>query len=108
MGDLVLLFVGIIAALFMLDMDRGFDKSVAIVSVRGEDVRTLPLDAPDGMFTFTDGGVTYTLERKETAIAMAVIDCPDQICVRTGFIRDGHIPIACLPNRLIVRVEKGG
>lgn len=37
---------------------------------------------------------------------MVEIDCPDGICVKTGWV-DGGTPIVCLPNRLIIEVKGG-
>lgn len=33
-------------------------------------------------------------------IAVTDSDCPDKICVKTGFISDSGIPIICAPHRL--------
>lgn len=38
-------------------------------------------------------------------ISMKEANCPDQICVHTGAIDSGLLPITCLPNRVIVRIE---
>ena len=34
-------------------------------------------------------------------------DCPDKVCVNQGYISDGTVPIACLPHKLIIRIEGG-
>ena len=31
-------------------------------------------------------------------------DCPDKLCVKQGFIDRPVLPIACLPNRLVIRL----
>jgi len=38
-------------------------------------------------------------------IRIAEADCPDGYCVRQGWVGGGSIPIVCLPNRLVVRLE---
>ena len=38
-------------------------------------------------------------------ISMKEASCPDQICVHTGTIDSGVLPITCLPNKVIVRIE---
>jgi hypothetical protein len=34
-------------------------------------------------------------------------NCPDQTCVKQGVIKDGTVPIVCLPHKVIVRIEGG-
>ena len=39
-------------------------------------------------------------------ISVAEADCPDGICVKTGWISDSAAPIVCLPHRLVIRIEQ--
>lgn len=39
-------------------------------------------------------------------IAVKEADCPDGICVQTGYISDSAMPIVCLPHRLVIRLEE--
>lgn len=32
--------------------------------------------------------------------------CPDHVCVQQGWISDGVYPIVCLPNKLVIRIER--
>ncbi len=32
-------------------------------------------------------------------------DCPDQICVGSGWLTDSAMPIVCLPHKLVIRLE---
>ena len=41
-------------------------------------------------------------EIRDGRIAFIESDCPDQICVRTGFIGQEGQMAACLPNRLVL------
>ena len=43
-------------------------------------------------------------EVKNAQIAFVKSDCPDQICVRTGFIGSAGQMAACLPNGLVLSV----
>ncbi|MBR4895991.1 MAG: NusG domain II-containing protein, partial [Clostridia bacterium] len=46
--------------------------------------------------------------RVETGrIRIVSADCPDKICVDTGWISDSAAPIVCLPHRLVIRLEEG-
>lgn len=48
------------------------------------------------------GTVTVTIEDGSAAVTES--DCPDHVCVRTGAVRAPGSVIACVPNRVIVRV----
>ncbi len=50
-------------------------------------------------------GVVFSV--KEGAIAFISSDCPDKICVRTGYIKNRGQSAVCLPNRLTVRIVGG-
>ena len=43
-------------------------------------------------------------EVEDGQIAFVKSDCPDQICVRTGFISRGGQMAACLPNGLVLSI----
>ena len=34
-------------------------------------------------------------------------NCPDQVCVNQGWIKDSALPIVCLPNKLILEITGG-
>ncbi len=109
-GDL-LLMAGLLAAAGIAWGMRSFGAepaAVAVISIEGERVRQITLEAEsDGRYTFTDRGVTYTLEISESRVRMAKIDCPDHICIKTGWA-DRQTPIVCMPNRLVIKLEGGG
>ena len=41
------------------------------------------------------------------AISFCDADCPDRVCIRTGAISGGAVPIICLPHRLEIRIVSG-
>lgn len=59
-------------------------------------------------FTLEDkrGSNTVLVERGRICISAA--DCPDQICVKQGFISNGTVPIVCLPHKLMIEIAGGG
>lgn len=81
---------------------------VACIYQDGELLREIHLDTVTTPYTFT---VTWTDGHKNTIsveqgrICVSHADCPDQICVRTGWISDGVTPIVCLPNHLSIRIR---
>lgn len=45
-----------------------------------------------------------TIENKQIFISDA--DCPDKTCIKTGKLRSEHIPIVCLPHKLVIRFSE--
>lgn len=101
----VLVVSGIAAAAIYFWHGTG---TVACVYQDGELLERINLDTVTAPYSFTvhwkDGGEnTVTVERGRIRVSEA--DCPDRICVRTGWISDGVTPIVCLPNRLSIRIQ---
>lgn len=40
-------------------------------------------------------------------ICVCEADCPDKICVHQGWISESGAPVVCLPNKLVIKIEKG-
>ena len=79
-------------------------KTAEIIQ-NGEVIRTVDLQSVPTPYEFEvispDGG--YNTVRVEYGkIGIIHASCPDQICVKQGFIADGVLPVVCLPNRLSV------
>ena len=60
----------------------------------------------DGVFT-VQGFENVVFEVREGAIAFKSSDCPDKICVNTGYINRAGQSAVCLPNRLTLRIAGG-
>ena len=58
-------------------------------------------------FTLTDVAGENTVRVEPGRIRVVAADCPDKICVNTGWISDSAAPIVCLPHRLVIRLEEG-
>ena len=55
--------------------------------------------------TGANGG-TNTVEVKDGKVAVTHASCPDHVCMAMGWC-DGGLPIACLPNGLILSFPTG-
>lgn len=64
--------------------------------------KTVPRDVP-----FASNGYTYTIRVEEGRARVLTADCPDRVCVVTGWLsRPGQLA-ACVPGRMLLRVEAG-
>lgn len=75
----------------------------------GELVKKIHLDTVTTPYTFTVGDASdynvVSVERGRICVSDA--SCPDHVCMKTGWISDGAVPIVCLPNELVIKVEGG-
>ena len=75
----------------------------------GELIKKIHLDTVTTPYSFTieesEHYNVVTVERGRICVSEA--SCPDHVCVNTGWISDGAIPIVCLPNELVIKVEGG-
>lgn len=94
------IFVGsVIACAVILTRPHG---SRVIVRQNGREVMTLDLDTePDRTIELEFEGRKNVLEISLGRIHMLSADCPDHLCIHTGWLRPG-LPIVCLPNKLSV------
>jgi hypothetical protein len=52
-----------------------------------------------------DGGYNTIRVTKDGSIGVVDASCPDHICMNTGFIKNGLMPITCLPNKIVIEVK---
>ncbi|NCA99276.1 MAG: NusG domain II-containing protein [Clostridia bacterium] len=79
----------------------------ADITVDGVVVKTIPADqlAQTGSFELDANGYHYTVEYEAGRIRISQADCPDQVCVQTGWVnRLGQVS-ACVPGHLILSVN---
>lgn len=98
-----------LASLFYLLRPAGQEKGYAAeIFQDGALVMRILLDeeAEGEIFPIQgENGCVNEIEIRQGGIRVRFADCPDQICVRQGFLRDSRLPITCLPNRLVIRLQ---
>lgn len=106
----VLLAAGVMAALLaavLLAPRLGGEGKVLNVYQDGVCVYSADLSRVDEAYTIEIEGPAggNTVEVAPGRVRVSQAGCPDHICVEQGWIEDGALPIICLPNRLVVRIE---
>ncbi|MCH5269273.1 MAG: NusG domain II-containing protein [Lachnospiraceae bacterium] len=80
----------------------------AHIYLQGELLTSIDLRTVTETYTFTveipEGG-SNTIGVKPGAITVLDADCPDRLCVLTGYTDSTLLPIICLPHGLIIRLE---
>ncbi|MCC8122554.1 MAG: NusG domain II-containing protein [Oscillospiraceae bacterium] len=92
-------------AVFALQHSSG--GTIACVTLNGEVIERIDLSAVTEPYSFVvscpEGD--NTVEVKPGAIRITHADCPDQICVSSGWSGAGSLPIVCLPHKLVISFE---
>ena len=78
----------------------------AQISLNGEVVMTVSLEE-DQVFSIPQRPHVH-LEVRGGRCAFIASDCPDQICVNTGFLQTPGQAAACLPNKIVLRMVEYG
>jgi len=69
-------------------------------------IKRIDLDAQQGPVKVEiDGEYRETVLVENGRIRFESADCPDKICVRTGWISKKGDTAVCLPNRTIIKIE---
>ena len=84
--------------------------AVATIARDGVAIETIDLDAVKNPYTLRledERGVNMVAV-EPGRIRVAEADCPDEVCVHTGWIDGPATPIACVPHGLTVTVAREG
>ena len=98
------------SAAWLLLRDGDTDAPTARILRDGALLEEIDLDrvAEPYSFTLEDGSGANTVQLERGRIRISAADCPDQVCVKQGWISGGAVPIICLPHRLTIEIVDGG
>ena len=108
-GDLIfiLAFLAFVAGVFWYRQAQPPVKdSWAVVTVDNQEVARYELSAHQEihLVDLSPYGVEVELELMDHQIRFRKSDCPDQICVKTGFISQEFQNAVCLPNKTAISI----
>jgi len=78
----------------------------ARILLDGEELRTIDLmsAATETFAVEGEDGYRNVVEVEKGRIRVSEANCPDQVCVRQGWISDSATPIVCLPHGLVIEI----
>lgn len=86
---------------FILDKSTPDTRECSII-LNNTIVKTVSLQN-DQVFSISEN-TNVVFEVRNNAIAFTSSDCPDKVCVQTGFIKHNGQTAACLPNGIILKI----
>ena len=103
------ILIGIAAAVFVAAIIVGMlllfsePKNNVLILRDGEVLYSLDLSQEkDRTFVIPYGDSSNTIEIKDGKIRVCDAECPDKVCVKTGWLSSSAVPIVCLPNHLVI------
>lgn len=82
-----------------------------VIQVSNQEFRRIPFSQVSGIVIVdvpaADGHRAVAEVAGDGRARMKESDCPDKVCVRTGWIAHPGQVIVCLPNKIVVRIEGG-
>ncbi|MEF2883698.1 MAG: NusG domain II-containing protein [Ruminococcus sp.] len=97
---------GIVGCLLLLFAPSDHNK--VLIRRDGEVLYSLDLSKETNRtFVIPYGGSSNTIEIRDGRIRVLEAECPDKVCVRTGWLSSSAIPIVCLPNHLEISFASG-
>lgn len=96
------------AAASLLAAEQKAEGTTAKIYLDGTCIRSIDLSTvvDESLFDVEGPGGTNRIMVAPGRICVECADCPDQICVQQGWISDSAAPIVCLPNKLVIRIER--
>lgn len=100
----ILALSGIGLNIYYISGESSQARSV-VITVDGQMIKTFPLrQGYTGEFRIDSYSGFNVIEYKDGRVRMKEADCPDQICVQSGWISIPPQQIVCLPYRVVVKV----
>lgn len=99
----IIIFIGLIAALFFINQNKRIGNR-AIVSMSNGESSIINL-SENKIYTFTSNDIPVTLQVEDEHIAFIHSACHDHICEKTGELKFAGDMALCAPAGVTVLVE---
>lgn len=102
---LAFLLTGIIVISVTFAVKKMNPGKTAVISVDSKIIEKIDLENHDNGNLSIESIKGIVFEVNNGKIRIKESDCPDKICVKTGYISSKGETIVCLPKKLIVEIE---
>ena len=104
-----LVFVICLIYIVLFPSFKNKDGLTAHIYQDGHLLHSIPLDSVTKTYEITvkdEMGNYNLIEVRPGSIGITDASCPDKLCVHMGFQESTLLPITCLPNQVVIRLEK--
>ena len=104
-GDILLTALILIVCIALIFIPKLLSSDlVATVYLDGETVETIKLSDVEKNFTFSPCD-NVEIEVQKDRIRFLSSDCPDKLCVKSGWLSSSGATSACLPEKVVITVS---
>lgn len=104
----VAVLLALCAVISLLILRPGRRAEIVTITLDGVCIRTIDLrTAPDEEFTVESDYGFNTVSIESGRLRITDADCPDKICVQSGWLTQTGLPLVCLPHRLVITFDTG-
>jgi len=103
---MAVLIAGSLAGIAYGWMTAPREAEQAVITVDGKVFRTVRLGGYERIYVPGTGGYDI-VEIDGRRVRVVDADCPDKLCIKTGWISRPPEQIVCLPNRVVVKITGG-
>jgi hypothetical protein len=106
---ITIVIISVISLIFINKSVSSYEEKYISIQVDGKEVKRIKFDSSLVGKTIpikTEYGYNL-LEIGEDKVRVIEADCPEQLCVKQGYISRVGEAIVCLPNRLVVEIKGG-
>lgn len=108
-NEKIITFILLVISLFGLlyfKFNKSTSKNVVVKDTNNNVLLTFDL-YEDNCYELAGKYGLFHIEVKDGKCRAIDVDCPNQICVNTGWIsEDNPLPIVCLPNGIMVQIDE--
>lgn len=105
--DFILITIVLIVIVGFLGYTKFKDMNQEVSTVQvykdNELYREIPLDSEEE-FTIKDGNHINKVRVHDRGVEVVEANCPDKVCVKTGFITKPSQNIVCIPNKISIKI----
>lgn len=98
---IVIVIIGFLGYTKFKDMNQ--EVSVVQVYKDNKLYKEVPLDSEEE-FTIKDGNHINKVRVHDRGVEVIEANCPDKVCVKTGFITKPSQNIVCIPNKVSIKI----
>lgn len=106
-GDfaIILFFAAICVLLFLPPLFSGGNRVTAVIWCGGEKFREIDLSSVEESYEIEVNGCVLSVEKGKIAFVSST--CRDKLCKKSGHLSKNGDTVACVPNKVVVRIENG-
>lgn len=95
----------ILSTALLLYYRRNASGTVANIYLDNSCIRSIDLrTAKNETFTVESEWGSNTICVENGGICIIDADCPDRVCIASGWLSEAAIPIVCLPHKLVIQL----